>query len=418
MLSKLRRLVFLLLGACLLALAPAEGRAEYIVRSGDVLELKVAGSASMQFRLPIDIDGAARVPLVGSVHVDGMGLDAINETIREKLRRKTLLRVSETGKLIREHFDPEQITVHVAEYRPVYIAGDVVKPGKQPFRPGMTVGQAVALAGGYNLFPNQTAEIQLRSFDWQSELGTLLITMVQHNFRLLRIRSELANAKQPPDFSGLRTTVSAEIVADMAEIETKKFLLNRSKYEKEKKYLQAAISTGKAQLDTLVEQQAKEKGGLDADTKEHQRLLEMAKKGITTSARVTAARRNILFSSTRYLQTTSRISAITRGQDDLRRRLEKLKEDTRSALLEELTVSVAAQGATNQQIKFLLQKLASATGGKQFLQDDAMQVTQKIARRRGGSTIVKKHRSDDLLEPGDLLTIVLKKKATVHNVQN
>jgi hypothetical protein len=39
--------------------------------------------------------------------------------------------------------------VEVAEYRPFYIVGNVEHPGKYPYRPGMSVLQAVSVAGGW-----------------------------------------------------------------------------------------------------------------------------------------------------------------------------------------------------------------------------------------------------------------------------
>jgi polysaccharide export outer membrane protein len=36
----------------------------------------------------------------------------------------------------------------MVEYRPFYIHGEVKKPGGYPYQPGMTVNQAIALAGG------------------------------------------------------------------------------------------------------------------------------------------------------------------------------------------------------------------------------------------------------------------------------
>ncbi len=37
---------------------------------------------------------------------------------------------------------------HIIEYRPVYVTGDVAKPGEQRYTPGLSVRQAVSLAGG------------------------------------------------------------------------------------------------------------------------------------------------------------------------------------------------------------------------------------------------------------------------------
>jgi polysaccharide export outer membrane protein len=39
--------------------------------------------------------------------------------------------------------------VDVVSYRPVFILGEVSKPGQYPYQPGMTVLTAVAVAGGF-----------------------------------------------------------------------------------------------------------------------------------------------------------------------------------------------------------------------------------------------------------------------------
>src|SRR3546814_17203497 len=44
--------------------------------------------------------------------------------------------------------DPK-VSIQVSNYRPFYILGEVKSPGGYPFVNGMTVVQAVALAGGF-----------------------------------------------------------------------------------------------------------------------------------------------------------------------------------------------------------------------------------------------------------------------------
>ena len=41
------------------------------------------------------------------------------------------------------------MNIQVATYAPFYIRGEVKKPGEFPYKPGLTVADAVALAGGY-----------------------------------------------------------------------------------------------------------------------------------------------------------------------------------------------------------------------------------------------------------------------------
>ena len=44
--------------------------------------------------------------------------------------------------------DP-RVTIQVSTYAPIYIHGEVKKSGEFPFRPGLTVMDAVAAAGGF-----------------------------------------------------------------------------------------------------------------------------------------------------------------------------------------------------------------------------------------------------------------------------
>ena len=73
--------------------------------------------------------------------------------MKERLSRKLYQQRTPDGRESVTPIAPDAVLVTIAEYRPVYVNGDVTKPGEQTFRPGMTVRQAVALAGGYEITP-------------------------------------------------------------------------------------------------------------------------------------------------------------------------------------------------------------------------------------------------------------------------
>ena len=86
--------------------------------------------------------------------------------------------------------DPEEITVDIAEYRPVYVSGDVSKPGELAFRLGMTVRQAVALAGGYDLLRFRADRDPIMQVaDLRSEYETLWTEFGRAQVRIWRVRS-------------------------------------------------------------------------------------------------------------------------------------------------------------------------------------------------------------------------------------
>jgi hypothetical protein len=54
-----------------------------------------------------------------------------------------------TNKLADGYVNNPKVSVEITTYRPFYVIGQVNKPGEYPFVNGMTVLNAVALAGGY-----------------------------------------------------------------------------------------------------------------------------------------------------------------------------------------------------------------------------------------------------------------------------
>src|SRR5690606_12292431 len=89
----------------------------------------------------------------GSIPVAGLNIHDINALLQERLASKTLRQSSPSGEEFLVMIDPQRVLVSVAEYRPVYVSGDVASPGEQRYRPGLTVRQAISLAGGYDNDP-------------------------------------------------------------------------------------------------------------------------------------------------------------------------------------------------------------------------------------------------------------------------
>jgi polysaccharide export outer membrane protein len=65
--------------------------------------------------------------------------------------------------------DP-RVTVEVLNYRPFYILGEVSKAGEFPFSDGLTVTQAVALAGGFTYRAERQRVYILRKGQTQEEV--------------------------------------------------------------------------------------------------------------------------------------------------------------------------------------------------------------------------------------------------------
>lgn len=108
---------------------------EYILGVGDRFRMTVYGEDDLSGEYEVGSTGMAALPLIGNVQAAGLTVRNFEEAVRSKLAEGYLR-------------DP-RVSVQVSNYRPFFILGEVSKPGGYPYVNGMTVLNAVALAGGY-----------------------------------------------------------------------------------------------------------------------------------------------------------------------------------------------------------------------------------------------------------------------------
>jgi polysaccharide export outer membrane protein len=103
-----------------------------------------------QFR--VNDRGDIAIPLIGAVAANGLTTGELERRISKRILDKKLL------------LDPS-VSVEILTYRPIFVLGEVAKPGQYPYQPGMTVLTAVAVAGGFT-YRAQTDEASiLRKID-------------------------------------------------------------------------------------------------------------------------------------------------------------------------------------------------------------------------------------------------------------
>ena len=107
----------------------------YILGPGDRLRITVFGEDHMSGEFQVDGSGRIAFPLIGEVRARGSNLREVEDRLIEKLKDGFLV-------------DPS-IRLEVLNYRPFYILGEVRNPGKYEYVSGISLFNAVAMAGGY-----------------------------------------------------------------------------------------------------------------------------------------------------------------------------------------------------------------------------------------------------------------------------
>ena len=122
-------------GANQFASAPPSRQAgPYVLGPGDKIRLKVYGDADVNGDYEVNSAGNVSIPLIGQVKAAGLTTSQLERALFSRMK----------GKIAN---DPK-INVEMATYAPFYIYGEVKKAGVYPFQPGITVGDAIATAGG------------------------------------------------------------------------------------------------------------------------------------------------------------------------------------------------------------------------------------------------------------------------------
>jgi polysaccharide export outer membrane protein len=116
-------------------LALAEGHQEYRLGVGDKVKVDVFGHPELSGDLVVDGGGNVIMPLINDVNAVGLTTYELADRITWKLKPDYLVN--------------PRVTVELLSYRPYYILGEVNHSGSFPYVEGMTVLNAVALAGGF-----------------------------------------------------------------------------------------------------------------------------------------------------------------------------------------------------------------------------------------------------------------------------
>ena len=138
--------IYVALLCCLFLLSCSPGRglpdlpdvqpAAYRLGAGDVVRLITFGEDTLTGEFRVSDSGTIALPLVGPVKAAGLSPDALGSAVSKALVKANLLKAP-------------SVSVEVIAYRPIFVLGEVSKPGQYPYQPGMTIVTAAAVAGGF-----------------------------------------------------------------------------------------------------------------------------------------------------------------------------------------------------------------------------------------------------------------------------
>jgi polysaccharide export outer membrane protein len=120
----------------------------YTLRPSDQLRVQVYDDQSISGDYQIDSSGFISVPLAGRIKAGGLTPGQLERAIASRLN----------GVLKKPG-----VNVQITTYGSLYVHGEVKRAGDFPFRPGLTVMDAIALAGGYTYRADEAEVVVIRA---------------------------------------------------------------------------------------------------------------------------------------------------------------------------------------------------------------------------------------------------------------
>lgn len=127
----------------------------YPLRAGETIQVITYGEETLTGEFSIGANGVLSFPLVGDIKAVGLTPSALGKSISAALADGYVLN--------------PQVNVEVKNYRPIYILGEVNKPGEYPYIPDMTILAAIAKADGFT-YRAQQKQIFIKRSDQPREV--------------------------------------------------------------------------------------------------------------------------------------------------------------------------------------------------------------------------------------------------------
>src|SRR5262245_57169340 len=382
--------------------------AETRLAAGDVVEIAVTGVPELRQRSTVNHDGEISLPLIGEVKVIGLPLSEFRAKVRQLLSNKGFRRRTQDGKENIVAIWPDEIAIDIVEYQPVYLTGDVAKPGEQRYRPGMTVRQAIALAGGYDVVRSRTANPLAELADLRGEYQVLWAELAREQASIERLQAELDD-KRSPNIDLSKMPIAGSLASEMARLATEQLTARTEDRQTAVSNLQKSIAFGAGQLSILADQRRRFEEGAAADRDDLESSRELQKKGLALTQRVLDARRSLLWSSSSLLSSIAQISQSNRDHEELKTRLEQVGHQRRIEALRDLENATVRKATINARLQALAEKLTyNAEARSQLIAGNGAKPEIAIFRKGDNGWDRTPAEEDAELLPGDTIEVTLR----------
>lgn len=343
-----------LLGLAVFLLMPALSHAaaadDYKLSSGDILSFDFLDDAELPVTLTITSDGDVQFPYIGDVRIAGRTVTEALAALREEY-------------VTREILKNPRIALNITTFRPIFVLGEVKAPGTFPYYPGLTVEQAIGLAGGIqseaaNPSDKIVARARLRGEIDASDAEILHEAVYAARLSAQLHRKTVVDLKDIPEIA--RAFVENASAEPVLEIEQRILDTDIKTTKNQVDILSKGINEAEQGLEILAKLEVQQKEVVELNVDDLARVTALRKRELNTVQDLLRAKSSTSNEKARLLEIYAEMSRSRRELGSLRLELAKLQADREKNILldmQERDIAIkkliAARRASEEQL-FLL----------------------------------------------------------------
>lgn len=376
--------------------SPDAAAHNYILGAGDKLRIKVHEWPDLSGQYIVGPSSTVSLPVIGEIDVADMTARELSQTISKSLRSAAKLSGNPS------------CSVEIVEFRPFFILGDVKTPGEYNYRPGLSVQQAVSIAGGYYRPAETTHRLDRDAITAKGEILIRVRETKQLAATIARLKAEQSNAteiKFPPELDDTPGSPDRLFMDQERAILT----ANNDSLKKTLKTLERYVTLYEQEIGTVKLQIESENRQLEAAKTEAESVEKLAEKGLTSlNRRLSAERALAQIESTiqglkaNILRAQQNISQTEqRRLDVLSKRTERINDALSSTYAKAMEAEYKLK--TARELLLEAEVIAPALLARDQLSNASLKF--HITRRENDMTVETQVDANARLLPADVLTV-------------
>jgi exopolysaccharide production protein ExoF len=372
---------------------------DYRLSPGDAISFDFLDDAEVPVILTVTSDGDIQFPLIGSIAVAGL---TIGEA-REKLRNAYI-----SHDIIKN----PKVALNITTFRPIFVLGEVKNPGSFAYSPGLTVEQAVGLAGGTQTDQTNPADRVVARARLRGEIDGAEAEIVHEAIFTARLKAQLegrtkVDIKDVPEIA--RSFVQNDSIRSVVEIEQKILDTDLASSKSQIDILSQGIIEAEDGLKILAQLETTQKEVVDSNQADFERVDALRKRQLNTITEWLRAKTAVSNEKAQLLQIYGQMLESRRALGTLRLELAKLQADRIKDILiqmQERDVAVKkliAQRHSSEEQYYLMM----ATAGQEAQANSKIAFSYQIRRTIDGRTQGINALSTSDVRPGDVVLVAI-----------